>query len=170
MKLARINVGLLALGAISMVAGTAVAAVNPDSPKLLLHVKAVTVKNQCSIAGLLDNCANAVTKGDLQFYHVQLLSERGDSLTMEAGIAGLQMGLDYMGAFNPDGGSTPIDIFSWSLCATRERTSSTNPIKAVCLRSSADRSLGPSTTGSTSSALNRYRRCFSPGSRAAAKR
>lgn len=122
MKLARINVGLLALGAISMVAGTAAAAVNPDSPKVLLHVKATTVKNQCSILALGDNCANAVTKGGLYptFYHVQLITDRGDSLPSDSGIAGVQVGLAYSGGANPGGGETPIDIFSWSLCATLE--------------------------------------------------
>jgi hypothetical protein len=123
MKLARINVGLLALGAISLVAGPAAAAVNPNSPKVLLHVKATTVKNQCSIAALADVCANAVTKGAVSpttFYHVQLITARGDSLDMDSGIAGVQIGLDYQGGASPDGGFSPISIFGWTLCATLE--------------------------------------------------
>jgi hypothetical protein len=123
MKLARINVGLLALGAMVLVAGPAAAAVNPNSPKVLLHVKATTVKNQCSIAALADNCANANTKGATSattFFHVQLITERGDSIQSDAGVAGVQIGLDYMGGADANGGFTPISIFGWSLCATLE--------------------------------------------------
>jgi len=119
MKLARINVGLLALGAISMVAGTAAAAVNPDSPKVVLHVKVATTKNPCGITALADACGNAVTKGDLaQLYHVQMITDRGDSLGMDSGIAGVQVGLDYEGGVSETEQLFPITIFSWTLCAT----------------------------------------------------
>jgi len=116
MKFARIKAGLLALGAICWLVDPASAAVDPKKPKLLLHVKTVTTKAPCAITALADNCSNAVTKGDLYpaLYHVQLIVDRGDSITTDDGVAGVQFGLDYpMGA-------SGIIIYSWNLCATLE--------------------------------------------------
>ena len=126
MKLAHINVGLLALGAICLLAGPSGAAVNPLAPKIALHVKATTTKSPCSILALADNCANVVPQGVLypQLYHMQVIVDRGDSLTMDDGMAGVQFGLDYQGAFAPSGG-TPIDVYEWILCATLQFATTT---------------------------------------------
>lgn len=120
MKLAHITVGLLALGAIGFLAGPTSAAVNPNKPKILLHVKAVTTKNQCNLTPLVDNCANVVTRGELYppvFRHIQLIVDRGDSIPMENGMAGVQFGINY-----PEGPGA-ISVFAWSLSATLEFTS-----------------------------------------------
>lgn len=123
MKLAHITAGLLALGAIGFVAGPTSAAVNPNKPKILLHVKMVTTKAPCSLPITLgDNCANTVPKGDLyplMSYHMQLIVDRGDSISMDDGFAGVQFGIQY-----PEGAGG-IGVFGWTLCATLEFVSPT---------------------------------------------
>lgn len=124
MKLAHITAGLLALGAIGLVAGPSSAAVNPNKPKILLHVKAVTTKTPCGITALANICDNANTRGDLYAavgsYHMQLIVDLGDSLAAALvndplnGVAGVQFGINY-----PEG-AAGISIFGWTLCATLE--------------------------------------------------
>ncbi len=125
MKIARINAGLLALGAICWLGGSASAAVNPQKAKILLHIKATAAKNQCSLTPLANNCGLAKLNGDLYptSYHMQLVIDHGDSMATviagnpAAGLAGVQFGVEY------PSGAAGIGIFSWNLNATLEFTS-----------------------------------------------
>lgn len=124
MKIARINAGLLALGAICSLAGSASGAVNPQKAKILLHVKATATKNQCSLTPLANDCSLAKVKGNLYpaLYHMQVIIDHGDSMaTVIAndatnGLAGLQFGVQYP----PHVGDAGIGVFSWTNSATLE--------------------------------------------------
>lgn len=130
MKVGKLLAGVLVLGGLALSATGASAQVSMK-PKILLHVKAVTSKNQCTPTGVT-TCSQAVITGALnQFYHVQVLVAESDSINnADSGIAGVQFGLDYMGGFDPSGNAAlALDIFGWSLCATLEfQTPSPAPI------------------------------------------
>jgi hypothetical protein len=51
------------------------------------------------------------------FFWTYLLVCNGSDST---GVAGMEMGINYNGAFNPTGGSGPIDVFGWIRCADLE--------------------------------------------------
>ncbi|HEX7878920.1 MAG TPA: hypothetical protein VF720_05890 [Candidatus Eisenbacteria bacterium] len=91
-----------------------------NNPMILLHV--VAANKVCGQAQLA-NCTAAISQGSLNTpYHVFVVVAPSDSMLQSgAGIAGLQFGLDYSGGFDPSGNPVlPIDIFSWTLCATLE--------------------------------------------------
>jgi hypothetical protein len=98
------------------------AAVSPNSPKVLLHVRPSTTKNQCSVVALANDCANVNTKGasapPVLGYHVLVVADRGDSLPPGDGIGAVQIGISYAGGYSPSGHRSPINVFQWSLCAT----------------------------------------------------
>ena len=123
MKVVTMLAGVLVLGGLALSAtGASAGQAVSMNPKILLHVKAVTTKNQCTPTGVT-TCDQAVNVGMLNtFYHVQVLVAESDSLNQEdTGIAGVQFGLDYMGGFDPSGNpSLALDIFGWNLCATLE--------------------------------------------------
>jgi hypothetical protein len=122
MKVVTMLAGVAVLGGLALSASGAGAQMISQKPKVLLHVKAVTSKNQCVATGVT-TCDQAVSVGTLNTnYHVQVLVAEWDSLnTQDTGIAGVQFGLDYMGGFNSSGDpNLAIDIFGWTLCATLE--------------------------------------------------
>lgn len=127
MNLVKIGAGVLALGALALTPLDSGAAIS-SRPKILLHLKAVSAKAQCTIpAGLGGLCANADNTGDLnQPYHMMLIVDMGDSMESVVagdpahGIAGVQFGINYPGSFNPAGSGSMINVFSWTLCATLE--------------------------------------------------
>jgi hypothetical protein len=115
---------VLVLGGLALSASGASAQTISHKPKILLHVKAVTSKNQCIPTGVT-TCDQAVSVGMTNtFYHVQVLVAEWDSLdAQDTGIAGVQFGLDYNGDFDPGNPALAIDIFSWTLCATLQFSS-----------------------------------------------
>lgn len=96
-----------------------------NKPKILLHVRPLTTKNQCTTWGDLTNCQSAVTQGQVgsasgPFYYVYLLVATGPYRGVglggnDLGIAGGQFGISYEAT-----SSSGIDIFTWNLCATLE--------------------------------------------------
>jgi hypothetical protein len=117
MRKAIVAAAVLVLGVVAGGATTALAAVNPNQPKILLHAKGVTTKNACS--PVTTTCAGVDATADLYpaLYHVHLLVAKGDSMQ---DIAGLQLGLQYDGSSNGATDGIGIDIFGWTLCATLE--------------------------------------------------
>lgn len=122
MNRARMNAGLLILGAICWFVGPVEAAVDPNIPKILLHVRNVTTKNLCSVPELNNNCASTNQMGGVSpaspACHLLVLVDRGDSLSPAAGFDYAQFGIDYQGGYNPSGFMRPINVWSWILCAT----------------------------------------------------
>jgi hypothetical protein len=117
MRKAIVAAAVLVLGVAAVGTTTALAAVNPNQAKILLHAKGVTTKNACS--PVTTTCAGADATADLYpaLYHVHVLVAKGDSVQ---DIAGMQFGILYDG---PSSGATDglgIDIFGWTLCATLE--------------------------------------------------
>jgi hypothetical protein len=119
----------LVLGTLTLSATTAGATSFDEKPKLLLHLKALTTKNQCTTWGNLTDCNAAVIQGGLSapttgpFYYMYLLvatgSLRGTDLGgQDQGIAGTQCGIQYNNAANAG-----VDVFTWTLCATLEFSS-----------------------------------------------
>lgn len=97
-----------------------------NRPKILLHLKPVTTKNQCTSYGRLTDCALAETRGQVgvsgagPFYYMYVLvatgAYRAEALGgNDLGLAGAQFGVRYDGS--PQSG---VDLFSWTLCATLE--------------------------------------------------
>ena len=122
MELARSIAGVLVIGTLGWLASPAAAALNPNSPKILLHVRSVTTKNLCSVPELDNNCANTNQRGDLSptsiASHLLVLVDRGDSLSSMDGLDRVQFGIDYQGGYNPSGFMRPINVWSWIFCAT----------------------------------------------------
>jgi hypothetical protein len=126
MKVVKIALGMLALSALVLIPLEADAAVS-RKPKILLHVKATTTKNQCTVPAALNGiCANTVNQGDLATaYHMQVVVDLGDSMNtvvtndVNNGLAGVQFGITYPGQFDPVG-TTGINVFGWNLCGVLE--------------------------------------------------
>lgn len=118
MKRAIVAAAVLALGVTAGGVSTALAAVNPSQPKILLHVRDVTTKNTCSL-GLVTTCEGTDQTGALYpaLYHVHVIVAKGDSIE---NIAGVQFGILYDGPSNGASDLAGIDIFGWTLCATLE--------------------------------------------------
>jgi hypothetical protein len=111
------------LGLVCGLASPALATSFDNRPKILLHVKSKTTKNPCSFGSVADCQANTVVKANLTdpndantYYFVYLLAVKASF----PNIAGLECGLVYEGGANPSGGESPINIASWTLCATLE--------------------------------------------------
>jgi hypothetical protein len=92
-----------------------------NQPKILLHLKPVTAKNQCA-SGISD-CRDAVTSGvistpgDPHFYYAMLICAKGNLPT----LAGFQFGLQYDdGCVGGRADHDQVDILGWTLCATLE--------------------------------------------------
>lgn len=126
----RLRLLALVSGVLSLIgyAPRALATSYDDRPKLLLHVRALTNKNQCGWGNLAD-CQGALTTGDITngvagpYYFVYLLAApghlRGVSLGGDGhGLAGFQCGIQYNG-----GNHQGVDVFMWTLCATLQFTS-----------------------------------------------
>ena len=127
MKLVKIAVGVLALGALALTPLNSEAQISMK-PKVLLHIKAVTTKTPCAVPTTLAGlCANADMTGDLnQTYHMQVIVDLGDSVAgviendPQNGLAGVQFGIRYPGSFDPVGNGSMINVFGWTLCGTLE--------------------------------------------------
>jgi len=127
MKLVKIAVGVLALGALVLTPLNSEAQISMK-PKILLHIKAITTKLPCAVPATLGGlCANADNTGDLgQGYHMQVIVDLGDSVAGEIaidplnGLAGVQFGVTYPGQYNETGTGSMINVFAWTLCATLE--------------------------------------------------
>lgn len=87
-------------------------------PKLLLHVRSTTVKNQCN-AGVITDCSQTVTSGGLYpvTHFVYLLIDKGNL----ENIAGMQCGITYQGGVaGAAADGIGIDIYSWNSCGSLE--------------------------------------------------
>lgn len=119
-------VALVALA--TLMPGRATAVPFDNQPKILLHLKALTTKNACTTWGDLSDCQQANTKGLVgtasgPFYYMYVLVATGPYRSSalggnNLGVAAAQFGLD----FDATAGSG-VDVFTWSLCATLEFTS-----------------------------------------------
>lgn len=136
MRKATLAAGALALCGILFSALPAGAGLVPSSyrPKIVLHVRGTTIKNQCSTAFTPTTCSEVVTaaasgtSGTPLYYYIYLVAVKGDS--MES-IAGVQCGLWYQNGASyltsPEADQTGLDIFSWTLCAQMEFIYGTGP-------------------------------------------
>jgi hypothetical protein len=115
----------LALAAIVCSNRPAQAQVNPNEPKILLHVMATTSKNPCTtyFTTAMPNCesadvtATAAGDGSLSYF-VYVVVARGDSMQT---LSGLQLGVTYDTGDPTDiADGSGIDMFAWILCATLE--------------------------------------------------
>ena len=101
---------------LSFVPSRAAASTWNGEPKLVLHVKALTVKNACSWGNLMD-ARQANTRADLFApYFVYLLGARGDS----PGILGIRTGLTFDSGLPSqlvDG--LGVDVFNWRPARSR---------------------------------------------------
>lgn len=111
---------LLAVTALSATACTsAEASAPPPHPKILLHVRPLTNRNECAW-GTLTNCASASTAGQLAnglqgpYYYVYLMVDPGGL----ASVSGMQLGISYNGAAGQG-----VDIFGWHACVGFEAQS-----------------------------------------------
>ncbi|TPW09650.1 MAG: Fibronectin type III domain-containing protein [bacterium] len=97
---------------------TATAVPFDGNPKILLHLRPVTMKNACTTFGSLTDCQAAVTEGVTgQTYFAYVLAARGNLPS----VAGAQFGIEYeTGCPENRNNGSRIDIFSWTLCATLE--------------------------------------------------
>jgi hypothetical protein len=88
---------------------------------IALHITAPVSKDVCLVPGLTAQTMH-VTEPNLStpsgpFYFTYLLVCNGSDST---GIRGMEMGIDYQGAFAPTGGAFPISVFEWHLCGDLE--------------------------------------------------
>lgn len=94
-----------------------VAQAGTPQPKLLLHLKAMTTKNNCQWGSLTD-CSQAVTAGRVAtatgpFYFAYLLADRASL----SGLRAVQVGISYDGdVAGPPMNGQGVDIFNWTLC------------------------------------------------------
>ncbi|HEX7879513.1 MAG TPA: hypothetical protein VF720_08890 [Candidatus Eisenbacteria bacterium] len=123
MRCRQLVVGIIALGIGFAFAAPASATSFDNRPKLLLHVKSKTTKNPCSFGSVNDCQASTVVKANLTnvndpntFYFVYLLAVKASI----PNLAGVQCGIQYEGGADPNGGQVPINVASWSNCATLE--------------------------------------------------
>lgn len=82
-----------------------------DVPRLALHLLPVTSRNSCDRPEATPPCAAIVSRGELypHAYYAYLLVTNADA---EAGVAGVQLGLEYDGTTHQG-----VDIYSWANCA-----------------------------------------------------
>lgn len=104
---------------LALLPGVSLAEANANA-KILLHLAQPVTKNAC-INSRIPTCTSVVTNGSLDpaAYFAYLLVADGSA---PAGIGGLQCGIAYPGGAG-GGVNTPINVFSWTLCATLEFTS-----------------------------------------------
>lgn len=85
--------------------------------KILLHLLPVTTKNACGSRGVVP-CSSANVNGQVgPYYYAYLVVADGNAT---AGLGGLQCGINYPQYTGSGGG---IAVYSWTLCATLEFTS-----------------------------------------------
>ncbi|HEX7878226.1 MAG TPA: hypothetical protein VF720_02385 [Candidatus Eisenbacteria bacterium] len=122
---------LLAVALVALVSPVVPGLVTParavpfdNTPKILLHLKPVTAKNQCA-SGITD-CRDAVTSGlistpgDPHFYYALVLGARGNLAT----LGGFQFGINYDdGCAGGLADHDQIDILGWTLCGMLEFSS-----------------------------------------------
>ena len=122
-------VAALVAGSVALSAVPAHATWNEAAPKLLLHLKALTTKNHVHDLGQPDRLpAGYHERADRRTHRavllrlpahghrrLPLLRPGGNDL----GLPALQCGIDYDGTVGHG-----VEIFSWSLCATLEFSSS----------------------------------------------
>jgi hypothetical protein len=113
---------MMALVAAAFSTIPAAAATFDGKPKMLLHVKSTTSKNQCNFGSLTD-CQTAILKEGLSgptgpFYFIYALLANGD---LASGSTGVEFGITYQdGNTGGDVDGVGIDIFGWTLCGTLE--------------------------------------------------
>lgn len=107
---------LLAGLGLALLPGVSQAGANANA-KIQLHLATTTTKNACA-ATRIPPCFSMVTNGSLYptIYFAYLLVADGNAT---AGVGGLQCGISYPGGTG-GGSNTPINVYSWSLCATLE--------------------------------------------------
>ena len=103
------GLGLAAFSTVSFAGANA-------NAKLLLHLNTTTTKLTCGVRGT-PSCVNVVSNGALYptNYFAYLVVADGNQV---AGLGGLQCGIQYNGALGAG-----VDVFSWTLCATLEFSS-----------------------------------------------
>ena len=116
----RIRALILMAGAVLALLPVASHAGQNANAKIQIHLAGTTTKNACA-ASRIPPCYNMVTNGSLYptAYFAYLVVADGNA---PAGIGGLQCGISYAGGTG-GGSTTPINIYSWTLCATLEFTS-----------------------------------------------
>lgn len=120
----RILAPLLVAGVgLALLPGISQAGANANA-KIQLHLATTTTKNACA-AGRIPPCFSMVTNGSLYptIYFAYLLVADGNAT---AGVGGLQCGITYPGGTG-GGSNSPINVYSWSLCATLEFPSTSWP-------------------------------------------
>ena len=115
----------LVVGSVALSATPAKAVPFDNKPKILLHLKALTTKNQCTTWGNLADCTQAVTRGQVggaagPFYYMYMLVATGPYRSSanggnDLGVAGTQCGVDFDGV-----AGSGVEVFTWNLCATLE--------------------------------------------------
>ena len=113
----RMLASVLVAGLATVALSTASQAGPNANAKIQLHLLRPTTKSQCTRLTATPPCNQISVQGDAgalagSYYFAYVLVTDGNA---QAGIAGLQFGIQYNGA--PNAG---VDIFSWTLCATLE--------------------------------------------------
>ncbi|TPW16698.1 MAG: hypothetical protein FD129_658 [bacterium] len=117
---ARMSIALFLFAAIMPGVDLAVASTIDGQPKILLHVRPITVKNPCQGASLA-RCQDAVTGGMINVpYHVFVLAALGDSI-LHAGEGGATLEFTQPNPVWPSpGGGTIITWDAVNNCQTGE--------------------------------------------------
>jgi hypothetical protein len=141
MRKATLAAGALALCGIVFSALPAMSSIVPSAnrPKILLHVRSVPTKNQCTTSFTPVTCSDIVTHvpagapGAGIFYYIYLVVAKGDSMT---DLAGMQCGIAYQGyapetypgSNHPESDGVATDVYAWALCARLEFQFTTNAL------------------------------------------
>jgi len=118
------HVLLIATGLLSIVLHDPAFAGPNQNAAISFHINSSIVKNPCNMQ--LHPASMRVSEPQLStpegpFYFVFLFVCRGAD---SAGVGGLECGVSYPGAYAPEGGASPINVFGWALCADLEFPSS----------------------------------------------
>ena len=100
--------------------GNAAAAGNSQAA-LALHIAIPPPASICSPGGLtrytIRNQVVLLSGPGLLFFYVYLFACNGSE---NPGISGFDCGIHYQGGFSGGGGYSPVNVFSWNLCADSE--------------------------------------------------
>lgn len=107
----------VAIAAFILLSEQAAAGFNTNEA-LALHITEVQSTIGCSPVGLTRNTLQetvyVLSGSEGPFFFVYLISCNGAE---NPGTAGLECGIQYPGGFSATGGFSPINVFSWNLCA-----------------------------------------------------
>ncbi len=118
--LAAVAVSAILMAPVSQLSFAAIShAAGNSQSSLALHIAPATATNPCAPSGLTRYTVREFTPslsfpGGGPFFYVYLLACNGSEVS---GISGLECGIQYQGGYSPGGGSFPINVFGWNLCA-----------------------------------------------------